>query len=168
MDFETGGRIDREQDELAAFYGGLLAQGGDERVGATLTRTWATLQDRYGVLPEGYDYGRDAVTLPSNALRPELADAAFTHWLLDHDPRWREIGRTHFLNMRRFNRAEYGYADLADVTSEPKRQRDHCPGYWWSEQMKYYWLLFSDTPRFDYRRNYLSTEGNVLLGFRRA
>lgn len=33
--------------------------------------------------------------------------------------------------------------------------------------MKYYYLLFSDTPQFDYRRNYLSTEGNVLLGLRR-
>jgi mannosyl-oligosaccharide alpha-1,2-mannosidase len=31
--------------------------------------------------------------------------------------------------------------------------------------MKYYYLMFSDTPRFDYRRNYLTTEGNVLLGF---
>jgi hypothetical protein len=32
---------------------------------------------------------------------------------------------------------------------------------------KYSYLLFSDTPRFDYARNYLSTEGNVFLGFRR-
>jgi mannosyl-oligosaccharide alpha-1,2-mannosidase len=49
-----------------------------------------------------------------------------------------------------------------------KIQSDHCPGYWWSEQMKYYYLIFSDTPRFDYRQNYLSTEGNVLRGFRRS
>jgi hypothetical protein len=34
-------------------------------------------------------------------------------------------------------------------------------------KMKYSYLPFSDTPRFDYARNYLSTEGNVLLGFRR-
>jgi mannosyl-oligosaccharide alpha-1,2-mannosidase len=27
-------------------------------------------------------------------------------------------------------------------------------------------LLFSDTPRFDYRNNYLSTEGKVLVGLR--
>ena len=59
-------------------------------------------------------------------------------------------------------------ADLADVTSTPKRQSDHCPGYWWSEQMKYYYLMFAQARRFDYRRNYLSTEGNVLLGFRRG
>ncbi|WP_223839985.1 glycoside hydrolase family 47 protein [Saccharopolyspora pogona] len=31
---------------------------------------------------------------------------------------------------------------------------------------KYYWLLFSDTPRFDYQNNYLNTEANVLRGAR--
>jgi mannosyl-oligosaccharide alpha-1,2-mannosidase len=45
-------------------------------------------------------------------------------------------------------------------------QGDFCPGYWWAEQMKYYWLIFSDTDRFDYRTNYLSTEGAILQGFR--
>ena len=166
VDFETGQRLGRRQSELAAFYGGLLAQGGFHGEGAAVTDAFATLQDRYGVLPEGYDYGRDAVTSPGNALRPELVDAAFNHWLLDRDPHWRELGAAHFRNMKRFNRAAYGYADLADVVGDSKRQADHCPGYWWSEQMKYYWLLFSDTPRFDYADNYLSTEGNVLRGFR--
>ena len=167
VDFETGAVIDTGQDELASFYGGLLAQGGASKQGAAYTESWAKVQSRYGVLPEGYDYAAARPTQVTNALRPELADAAFNLWLLDRNPRWREIGRLHFLAMKRWNKAEYGYTDLADVTAEPKRQADHCPGYWWSEQMKYYYLLFSDTPRFDYRRNYLSTEGNVLRGFRR-
>ena len=167
VDFETGAVVSTEQDELAAFYGGLLAQGGARATGAAVTETWATLQDRFGVLPEGLDYATGRPTQRGNALRPELADAAFNLWLLDRNPRWRAIGRDHFLAMRRWNKAPYGYTDLADVTSDPKRQADHCPGYWWSEQMKYYYLLFSDTPRFDYARNYLTTEGNVLLGFRR-
>ncbi len=168
VDFETGAVVSTEQDELAAFYGGLLAQGGARATGAAVTETWATLQDRFGVLPEGYDYATGKPTQRGNALRPELADAAFNLWLLDRNPRWRAIGRDHFLAMRRWNKAPFGYTDLADVTSDPKRQADHCPGYWWSEQMKYYYLLFSDTPRFDYLRNYLTTEGNVLLGFRRS
>ncbi len=166
VDFETGARLSTEQDELASFYGGLLAQGGAVREGRAYTESWAWLQDKFGVLPEGYDFASGAVTYKSNSLRPELADAVFNHWLLDSDPRWREIGRTHYLNMKSANRAPFGYADLADVTATPKLQKDHCPGYWWSEQMKYYYLLFSDTPRFDYQHNYLSTEGNVLLGFR--
>ena len=166
VDFETGAVVATEQDELASFYGGLLGQGGAIAQGAAYTESWAKVQERYGILPEGYDYAMARPTQVTNALRPELADAAFTLWLLDRDPRWRQIGRAHFFAMKRWNKAEYGFTDLADMTAEPKRQADHCPGYWWSEQMKYYYLLFSNTPRFDYARNYLSTEGNVLLGFR--
>jgi len=167
VDFETGRIVSTEQDELASFYGGLLGQGGAMKEGAALTESWAAVQDRFGILPEGYDYQSGKPTSVTNALRPELADAAFNLWLLDGRTRWREIGRTHFLAMKRWNKAAYGYTDLADMTAAPKRQADHCPGYWWSEQMKYYYLLFSDTPRFDYQRNYLTTEGNVLLGLRR-
>jgi mannosyl-oligosaccharide alpha-1,2-mannosidase len=165
VDFESGAPLSSEQDELASFYGGLLAQGGAGATGAAYTRAWAGVQAQFGILPEGYDFATGKPTSVTNALRPELADAAFNHWLLDRKPEWRMLGRAHYLAMKRWNKARYGYADMADVTT--KAQADHCPGYWWSEQMKYYWLLFSDTPRFDYQRNYLSTEGNVLQGFRR-
>ncbi len=167
VDFETGRRINWEQDELASFYGGLLAQGGAVRNGAAYTRSWAEVQNRYGVLPEDIDVSTGTVLSPTNSLRPELADAAFNLWLLDRSEEWRFIARDHYLAMKRWNKARYGYASLASVTANPKKQKDECPGYWWSEQMKYYYLIFSDTPRFDYRRNYLSTEGNVLRGFRR-
>src|SRR3954447_23915114 len=44
VDFETGKRINWDQDELASFYGGLLAQGGNVREGAAYTRSWADVQ----------------------------------------------------------------------------------------------------------------------------
>lgn len=165
VDFETGKRLSSEQDELASFYGGLLAQGGAAGEGVAYTRAWVMVQDRFGILPEGYDYATGKPTYLTNALRPELADAAFNHWLLDRGAEWRLIARTHYLAMKRWNRARHGYADMADVVA--KRQADHCPGYWWSEQMKYYYLMFADCPRFDYGSNYLTTEGNVLKGLRR-
>ena len=168
VDFETGKPLDTEQDELGSFYGGLLAQGGAGAIGAAHTRTWARVQQRYGVLPESIDSTDMRALSKSNALRPELADAAFNHWLLDRREEWRMICRDHFLAMKRWNKAPFGYADLSDVTASPKAQSDHCPGYWWSEQMKYYYLIFADTPRVDYRRLYLSTEGNVLRGLRRG
>ncbi len=166
VDFETGARLNRLQSELDSFYGGLLGQGGAMREGRAYTLAWTAVQDRFGVIPEGFDYGGFTAVTPSNALRPELADAAFNLWLLDGDPLWRRIGRTHFLNMKATSRTRYGFSGLKDVTA--KTLDDSCPGYWWSEQMKYYYLLFSDTKRFDYKSNYLSTEGNVLLGFRRG
>jgi mannosyl-oligosaccharide alpha-1,2-mannosidase len=168
VDFETGKPLDTEQDELGSFYGGLLAQGGDAAIGRAHTRTWARVQDRYGVLPESIDSTDTRALSKTNDLRPELADAAFNHWLLDGREEWRHIVCDHYLAMKRWNKARYGYADLADVTASPKAQSDDCPGYWWSEQMKYYYLIFADTPRVDYKRLYLSTEGNVLRGLRRS
>jgi mannosyl-oligosaccharide alpha-1,2-mannosidase len=168
VDVETGKRLNWEQDELASFYGGLLAQGGASRFGAAYTRSWAAVQARYGVLPEEIDAATMKPLSVTNSLRPGLVDSALNLWLRDRRDEWRRIARDHFLAMKRWNKARYGYATLADVTADPKVQSDHCPGYWWSEQMKYYYLMFSDTPRVDYRRLYLSTEGNVLRGLRRA
>jgi mannosyl-oligosaccharide alpha-1,2-mannosidase len=168
VDFETGARLDWKQDELGAFYGGLLAQGGAGSLGSAHTRTWAKVQRRFSVLPEEIDAGTGRPTSVTNALRPELADAAFNHWLLDRREEWRAVVCDHYLAMKRWNKARYGYATLADVTANPKQQSDHCPGYWWSEQMKYYYLMFADAPRFDYRRGYLTTEGNILRGLRRG
>src|SRR5947209_6159763 len=166
VDFETGMPLDTEQDELGSFYGGLLSQGGDAAIAAAHTRTWARVQARYGVLPESVDSTDMRALSVRNDLRPELADAAFNHWLIDRREEWRHLVRDHYLAMKRWNKARFGYADLVDVTA--KVQDDHCPGYWWSEQMKYYYLIFADTPRVDYRRLYLSTDGNILRGLRRS
>lgn len=165
VDFETGERINWHQDELASFFGGLLAQGGAHASGAACTRSWAAVQKRFGVLPEELDAATMTPRSVTNSLRPELADACLNLWLIDGRDEWRLIARDHYLAMKRWNRARLGYADLADVTTGA--QSDHCPGYWWTEQMKYYYLMFGKTPRVDYRRLYLTTEGNVLRGLRR-
>ena len=164
-DFETGARINADQDELSSFYGGLLAQGGNRRDGEAYTRAWDSVADKFGILPEGYNPETGATPYKTNDLRPELADAAFNHWLIDGREEWRHMVAKHYRAMKRWNKARYGYAVMKDVTT--KQQGDHCPGYWWSEQMKYYWLIFADCRRFDYRNNYLSTEGNVFRGLKR-
>jgi len=166
IDFESGRQLSSNQDSLAAFFGGLLGQGGAMREGGAYVDSWAGVLEQYGILPEVYDFKAGRAKKKANWLVPELADAAFNLWLLDRNERWRQIIRTHYLNMKRWQKARYGYTQLSNV--ETKSQADRCPGYWWSEQMKYYYLSFADTPRFDYTKNYLSTEGNVLQGFRRG
>jgi mannosyl-oligosaccharide alpha-1,2-mannosidase len=166
VDFRTGRQLGTSQSALASFYGGLLAQGGAPREGAAYTESWAGVQDRLGIVPEGYDFAKRAPRSSGNALYPELADAAFNLWLLDRNDRWRQLLRTHYLAMKRWQKARYGYTVLSSV--ETRRQGDRCPGNCCSEQMKYYYLAFAESPRFYYKKNYLSTEGNVLFGFRRG
>ncbi len=166
VDFETGEVLDHHQSELAAFYAGLLAQGGDRMRARAYISSWADVQARFGVLPEGFDFTTFQPDRVSNELRPEFVDSCLNLFLLDRDDGWRALAATHYDRMKKTSRAPFGYTIIEDMTADPVRQGDLCPGYWWSEQMKYYWLLFSDTARFDYRRNYLSTEGDILLGFR--
>jgi mannosyl-oligosaccharide alpha-1,2-mannosidase len=166
VDFETGARMDRHQSELAAFYAGLLAKAGDGLNARAYLASWADVQARFGVLPEGFDYETFEATRPSNELRPEFADSCLALFVHGGGEWPRQLARIHFENMKRTSRARFGYTVIDDVTARPMKQGDLCPGYWWAEQMKYYWLLFSNTPRFDYKNNYLSTEGKVLVGLK--
>lgn len=162
VDAFTGELVDRRQSELAAFCSGLLAEGGDVARGRAYHDSWTAVQDRYGVLPEVIEYPSLAAVVPGNQLRPEYADGAFNLWLVTGDDLFRWRAAQHFRHMRRTSRTRYGYTILEDVTTG--RQGDFCPGYWWSEQLKYYWLMFGHARRFDYRNHYLTTEGNLLRG----
>ncbi len=166
VDFETGALIDRHQSELAAFYAGLMAKAGDHDHARAYLSSWADVQAQFDVLPEGFDYGTFTASRPSNELRPEFVDSCLALFVHGAGEWPRQLGRVHFENMKRTSRARFGYTIIDDVTARPMKQGDLCPGYWWAEQMKYYWLLFSNTPRFDYSDNYLSTEGKVLVGLK--
>jgi mannosyl-oligosaccharide alpha-1,2-mannosidase len=167
VDAFTGAIVSRTQSELGSFFGGLLAEGGEVVEGKRYHDSWNVVQDRYGVLPEGIDYTTLAATSKGNQLRPEFADAAFSLWLITHDDLYRRRAKKHFDEMKRTSKVRYGFTILDDVTTNPPVRGDFCPGYWWSEQLKYYYLIFGDAKRFDYRDHYLSTEGNLLKGARR-
>jgi mannosyl-oligosaccharide alpha-1,2-mannosidase len=166
VDFETGAVLDHHQSELASFYAGLLAQGGDSPRGKAYLESWASVQAKYGVLPEGYDFEKAAPDRVTNELRPEFVDSCLNLFLLEPDDKYRELARIHWENMKTSSRAAYGFTIIDDINVKPMKQGDLCPGYWWSEQMKYYYLLFADCGRFDYKTNYLSTEGNVFVGLK--
>ncbi len=167
VDAFTGRITDRGQSELAAFYAGLLAQGGDVARGRAYHNSWNAVQDRFGVLPEGINYTNLNATSRGNQLRPEFADSALVLWLITRDEVFRQRALTHYQNMKRTSRVQFGYTILNDVTTNPVQRGDFTPGYWWSEQLKYYWLVFAQARRFDYANNYLSTEGNIFRGARR-
>jgi hypothetical protein len=126
-----------------------------------------TVVGQLAQLPEGYDYGTRKATDPGNQLRPEYVDAAFNLWLVTGREVYRERAHDYYLRQKRCSRVANGWTIVADVTTSPPRQGDLTSGYWWSEQMKYWYLMFADYPRFDYRHNHLSTEGNVLRGLLR-
>jgi mannosyl-oligosaccharide alpha-1,2-mannosidase len=168
VDFETGAVLNTAQSELAGYYAGLLGQVGHKTEGDDYLASFTELQATFGVIPESIDITTRQPRRKHTGLRPEYADACLNLWLLDRDDRYRALAAIHYREMKTTSRATFGYTALKDITTRPMTQGDNCPGYWWSEQMKYYYLLFADTPRIDYAKLQLSTEANVLRGFRRV
>jgi hypothetical protein len=164
VDKDTGAVVARRTSELTAFYAGLLAESGHTGAGAAYHDSWAAVTDRYPLIPEGLDYTTFAATSRGNQLRPEYVDSAFNLWLVTGQEVYRDRAYDYFLRVMRHCRVPNGYTIATDVTTTPVTLGDLTSAYWFSENMKYYYLMFADSPRFDYQNNYLTTEGDVLRG----
>jgi len=168
VDFRTGAATRSEASELSVYYAGLLAQSGRRLAARRYIASWTALLDHHALLPERVDTLTGAVLDPQNQLRPEYVDACLAGWLSTGDERYRRLAARYWRReLKHCHVQGRGMTVALDVTSEPVRLGDLTPGYWFSESPKYYWLLFSNTERFDYERNLLTTEGKVLRGLRR-
>ncbi|MFD0856274.1 glycoside hydrolase family 47 protein, partial [Actinomadura adrarensis] len=169
---DDGEIVSTDQSELGSFYAGLLAQGGHRGLGDRYLDSWASILDRFPVLPEGYDPASRTATGRGNQLRPEYVDSCLNLWLVagpgrPASERYRELAYDYYVRQKRHSRVPNGWTIIDDVTTAPVTHGDLTSGYWWSEQMKYWYLMFTEAPRFDYGNNYLSTEGNVFRGLLR-
>ncbi|HTX60615.1 MAG TPA: glycoside hydrolase family 47 protein [Verrucomicrobiae bacterium] len=169
VDYRTGKPSgDGTVTELASFYAELVAKGGDREVGEAYFGSWTAVAQRYGLIPEAIDYRDLSVVDPRYWMRPEYANSAFDLWFLTRDQKYRDAAYRHFVAVRENCRCENGYTVLLDVRTQPMRQGDYFPAYAFSENFKYLYLVFADTPRFDGDAYYLNTEGKVMRGLRGA
>jgi len=166
VDYQTGALAGRGQSELAAFYAELLSAGGDRKLGEDYYRSWTAVMQRYPVIPEGIDYTTFAATSTGNQLRPEYVNSSFDLYFQTGKKFYRTTAYQYFQAMKTYNRVPGGYTILNDVTTRPMVQGDLTPAYWFAENMKYLYLMFADSPRFDSRHYVLSTEGKVLRGLK--
>jgi mannosyl-oligosaccharide alpha-1,2-mannosidase len=85
-------------------------------------------------------------------------------WLTTGDTIFVDRAVQYYQNMKATSLTPNGYTILTDVTTRPERQGDFTPAYWYSANMKYYYLMFGRPRHFNYNNDYLTTEGNVLAG----
>ena len=152
--------------ELAAFYAELVAKGGNRDIGEAFYDSWTAVAQKYTLIPETIDYKTLEAKDAQYNFRPEYANAAFDLWFLTHDEKYRRTAYQYFDAVRTHCRVANGYTVLKDVRTMPMTRGDLFPAYSFSENFKYLYLMFADTPRFDGTNYYLNTEGKVLRGLR--
>lgn len=157
---------DTTTSELAAFYAELVAKGGNRDIGSDFYDSWTAALDKYWLIPEVIDYKDLSIVSPRHWLRPEYPNSAFDLWFLTRDQKYRSTAYRYFVSLRTHCKTPRGYTVLTDVRTRPMTQGDYFPAYSFSENFKYLYLMFADSPRFDGSNYYLNTEGKVMRGLR--
>lgn len=165
VDYTTGVPTgDASTSELAAFYAELVAKGGDRSVGEAFYDSWTKALDRYELIPEVIFYPDISIIDARYWMRPEYPNSSFDLWFLTHDRKYRITAYRYFTALRTHCRTANGYTVLTDVRTRPMTQGDYFPAYSFSENFKYLYLMFAQSPRFDGAKYYLNTEGKILRG----
>ncbi|MFN2448817.1 MAG: glycoside hydrolase family 47 protein [Candidatus Baltobacteraceae bacterium] len=166
LDYTTGlPSGDASTSDLAAFYAGLLAKGGDRAAGEAFYNSWTRALDKYELLPEVLFYPDLSIMDPRYWMRPEYPNSSFDLWFLTNDVKYRRTAYGYFIALREHCRTPNGYTVLTDIRTRPMTQGDYFPAYSFSENFKYLYLMFAaSTGRFDASNHYLNTEGKVLRG----
>ena len=165
VDYRTGAPTGSTQiTELSAFYAELVARGGDRATGSAFYDSWTAVAEKYELIPEVIDFSDLAIVSPVYAFRPEYVNAAFDLWFLTHGQKYRATAYAHFKAVRANCRVANGYTTVKDIRTRPMTLGDHFPAYSFSENFKYLYLMFADSPRFDGREYALNTEGKILRG----
>jgi len=159
-DMRTGARTATEFGALQAFFPALLALDGDLDRARRLEDSCFRMWTQHGIEPDGIDYRTMEVTDEAYPLRPEIVESAYYLYRYTKDPRYLEMGRRIFEDLKTHCRVENGFTVLKDVRT--KEKGDLMPSYFLAETLKYLYLLFSPGDVAGFDRVVFTTEAHPL------
>ncbi|KAF2130051.1 glycoside hydrolase family 47 protein [Dothidotthia symphoricarpi CBS 119687] len=77
-------------------------------------------------------------------LRPEAIESVWYMYRITGSAHWRESGWRMFLAINEYTNATYGNSAIDDVTRTNPMLLDSAQSFWFSETLKYFYLLFSE------------------------
>lgn len=96
------------------------------------------------------------------ALRPETLESLWYLYDLTKDNIYREWAWNIFQAIEKHAKNDVGYAEIENVNRNPPNQRGCLPSYFFSETLKYLYMIFSDEEIIDLNTWVFTTEGHPL------
>ncbi|KAH3676063.1 hypothetical protein WICMUC_002360 [Wickerhamomyces mucosus] len=101
---------------------------------------------------------------PSYILRPEAIESVFYMYRITGDSKWRDYGWKMWQGVESFCKTKKGtYVSIYDITldvNDPDRYIDSMESFWFTETLKYYYLLFEDISVLSLDEYVLNTEAH--------
>jgi len=157
-DMYSGKRTGTNYGALDAFFAGTLAMNNDLERAAALQKSNYRMWMMHGIEPEQMNYATMKVDNGSYILRPENFEGAYYLYQYTHDARYLEMGKTMFENLVKYCRTDDAYAALKDVRTMEKR--DYMESFFFAETLKYAFLLFDESEKFNFHKVIFNTEAH--------
>ncbi|KAH3684358.1 hypothetical protein WICPIJ_004667 [Wickerhamomyces pijperi] len=169
---DTGQMISPWIDALGAFFPGLLTLAGNVREAATAHRTFLKLWNKYGGIPERWDFlstrsltlntgEDDPVSLEWYPLRPEFIESTYYLYQATKDPLYLRIGERVLQSYQEDFKVRCGFAGYRDIRNGT--MQDRMESFVLSETFMYLYLLFDESNALNSDVNMIfSTEGHPL------
>lgn len=158
-------------DALSAFFPGLLVLSGKVENAMTLYMPFLKLWDKYGGIPERWDYialdaksqvmfsDEEVISLEWYPLRPEFIESTYYLYRATKDPVFLRIGEQILEDYETVFKAPCGFAGYRDIRT--KEMQDRMESFVLSETFMYLYLLFDEDNELNNdERIIFSTEGH--------
>jgi mannosidase alpha-like ER degradation enhancer 1 len=170
---ETGKLATGWIDSLSAFFPGLQVLYGDVEGAIRPHFFHSLIWERFGGLPERYNYYTQDTPLEYYPLRPELVESTYMLYQVlfinkaTGDDYYLQVGEKILLDLEKYCRVSCGYASLLSVKS--KKRDNRMESFFLSETLMYLYLLF-DSEHIINRsdNNAIFTTGKKVNDCRRA
>lgn len=162
VDMNSGEIVNTWIDSLQASFTGVQVLRGDIEEAICSHAVYYAIWQRYGALPERFNWKLKRPDVKFYPLRPEFSEATYLLYQATKHPFYLHVGEEILASLDAHTRAACGFATLHDV--DEKSQEDRMESFFLSETMKYLYLLFDfENPVNQEASKWIfSTEGHIF------
>lgn len=149
-------------DSLSAFWPGMQVLAGDLDNAIKSHLFFWNIWNKYGALPERFNFQQRNAELLPYPLRPEFIESTYYLYQATKDSFFLHVGERILMDFENFTRVDCGYAGVENVITGELGGR--MESFALSETLKYAYLLFDEDNPFNHRdSNFIfTTEGHIL------
>ena len=144
VDMYTGKKVNAEVTLWDAYFPALLALSGDLKRAKKADDAWDFLWNKQGLIPMVYDYDKDSIVNPFYQLNPEVIESAYYLWHYTGDSLYYNRVKRYYQDLKKFCRTDIAYCHVENVMN--KKKKDEMETFFIAENMKYFYLTFSQKP----------------------
>jgi len=158
----TGDVMNSWIDSLQASWPSIQVLFGDLEEAICTHAVYYAIWQRFGALPERYNWNLQTPEVFFYPLRPELVESTYYLYQATKNPFYLHVGMDILHSLNNHSKVQCGYATMHDVTK--KDFEDRMESFFLGETCKYLYLLFdiNNHVNKEYSRYLFSTEGHLF------